>query len=307
MEHKHLLKGYIFVILSAIIFGLMPLMAKFIYAEGVNSITLVFLRNIISVPVLAFLAFCTEGAIKIDAKAFPKISFIAIMGCCITPLLLFSSYNYIPSGTATVFHFIYPAVVVLGEFIVLKNKIKYGHIISVIICVIGIALFYNPSNKINPEGSFYALLSGITYATYVVSLSAFKYRKMSVFTFSFFVAAICSLVMFGVCIMTKQLVLPHTVSGWLLTILFAVSLNVGAVVLFQRGTFLIGGSRASILSTFEPITSILAGAIIFKENLSLFTVIGTILVITASILIALYDIQDSKATKQKCTGAIHKP
>ncbi len=42
MEHKYLLKGYIFVILSALIFGLMPLMAKFIYAEGVNSITLVF-------------------------------------------------------------------------------------------------------------------------------------------------------------------------------------------------------------------------------------------------------------------------
>ena len=297
MKNKHLLKGYIFVILSAIIFGLMPLMAKFIYAEGVNSITLVFLRNIISVPILAFLAFRTEGSIKIEAKDFPKISFIAIMGCCITPLLLFSSYNYIPSGTATVFHFIYPAIVVLGEFVILKNQIKYGHIISVIICLTGIALFYNPSSKINPEGSFYALLSGITYAAYVVSLSASKYRKMSVFTFSFFVAVICSFVMLGVCIMTKQLSLPNTVSGWLLIILFAVSLNIGAVVLFQKGTFLIGGSRASILSTFEPITSILAGAIIFKEELSLFTVIGTILVITASFLIAILDIRNSNITK----------
>ncbi len=307
MERNKLLKGYIFVILSAVIFGLMPLMAKFIYAEGVNPITLVFLRNIISVPVLALLALWTEGAIKIEAKALPKISFIAIMGCCITPLLLFSSYNHIPSGTATVFHFIYPAVVILGEFIVLKNKIKYGHIISVILCVIGIALFYNPSNKINPEGSFYALLSGITYATYVVSLSAFKYKKMSVFTFSFFTASICSLVMLVVCIVTKQLALPHTVSGWLLTILFAVSLNVGAVVLFQRGTFLIGGSRASVLSTFEPITSILAGAVIFKESLSVFTVFGTVLVITAGVLIALCDIQSSKTGKQNSTGAIHKP
>ncbi len=130
---------------------------------------------------------------------------------------------------------------------------------------------------------------------------------MSVFTFSFFVAVICSFVMLGVCIMTKQLALPHTVSGWLLTILFAVSLNVVAIVLFQRGTFLIGGSRASILSTFEPITSILAGTVIFKEKLSAFTIIGTILVITASILIALYDIQSSKTIKQNSTDAIHKP
>ncbi len=42
MKKKSLIKGYIFVIMSALIFGLMPLMAKFIYAEGVNPPTLVF-------------------------------------------------------------------------------------------------------------------------------------------------------------------------------------------------------------------------------------------------------------------------
>ena len=294
MEHKQLLKGYIFVILSALIFGLMPLMAKFIYAEGVNAISLVFLRNIISVPMLAILSFCAEGTVKTEVKALPKISLIAILGCCVTPLLLFSSYNYIPSGTATVFHFIYPAVVVLGEFIFLKNKFNYRHIICVIVCVTGIALFYNPGNKINLEGSIYALLSGITYAIYVLSLSDFKYKKMSVFTFSFYVAVICSSVMLCVCVVTKQFTLPHSIHGWLLTIWFAFSLNIGAVALFQRGTFLIGGGRASILSTFEPITSILAGVIIFSEKISTFTVIGTILVITASILIAISDMRNTK-------------
>ncbi len=294
MERKQLFKGYIFVILSALIFGLMPLMAKFIYEDGVNPITLVFLRNIVSVPMLAILAFFSGSTVKIDAKAFPKISFIAIMGCSVTPLLLFSSYNHIPSGTATVFHFIYPAVVVLGEFIFLKNKIKYGHIISVILCVMGIALFYNPENKINLAGSLFALLSGITYAIYVLSLSSFKYKKQSVFTFSFYVAAICSFVMLCVCAITKQFSFPQSFSGWALTILFAFSLNVGAVVLFQKGTFLIGGSRASILSTFEPITSVIAGALIFREGINIFTVVGTILVIAASILISLYDIRGAK-------------
>lgn len=296
MENKQLLKGYIFVILSAVIFGLMPLMAKLIYAEGVNAISLVFLRNIFSLPPLAILAFCTDGTIKIKPALLPKISLIAVMGCCVTPLLLFSSYNTIASGTATVFHFIYPAVVVLAEFIFLKNKIRCGHILSVILCVAGIALFYNPGNKINLTGSLYALLSGITYATYVFLLSIFKHKKMSVFTFSFYVALICTFIMFGVCLATKQLVFPHSVSGWLLTILFAFSLNIGAVVLFQKGTFLIGGGRASILSTFEPITSVLAGALIFREDISIFTGIGTILVIAAGILIAVPDIRNSKVT-----------
>ena len=290
---KQLSKGYIFTILSAIIFGLMPLMTKFIYAQGVNSVSLVFLRNILSLPFLTALAIYKENGIKIDISTLPQISFIAIMGCCISPLLLFTSYNFIPSGTATVFHFIYPAVVVICEIIFLKSPKKYIHIISVIICVTGILLFYNPNNPINLKGSICALLSGITYAMYVVSLSVFKHKKTSIFSFSLQVAAICSLIMLVICIATRQLTFPHSVFGWLLTIFFAFTLNIGAVVLFQKGTFLIGGCRASILSTFEPITSILAGAVIFNEHLSIFTILGTILVIAASVLITVNDIKNS--------------
>ncbi len=297
MEKKNLIKGYIFVILSALIFGLMPLMAKFIYAEGVNPPTLVFLRNAISVPILALLTLLTGNSIKIKAVAIPGISVIALMGCCITPLLLFSSYNHIPSGTATVFHFIYPAVVVIGEFIFLKNKIKYGHVISVIICVIGIALFYNPENAVNFKGGFYALLSGITYAVYILCLSGFKYKDMPGFTFSFYVALICSVAMLCVCVITNQLSLPGSLLGWRLSVLFAICINVGAVVLFQKGTFLIGGGRASILSTFEPITSVVTGILIFDEEVGIFTVIGTVLVIAASVIIALSDMQSSKSTE----------
>ena len=223
MMQKQLSKGYIFIILSAIIFGLMPLMTKFIYAQGVNSVSLVFLRNILSLPFLAALAIYKENGIKINVSALPQISFIAIMGCCITPLLLFTSYIFIPSGTATVLHFIYPAVVVICEIIFLKSKKKYIHIISVIICVTGILLFYNPNNPINLKGSICALLSGITYAVYVISLSAFKHKKTSIFGFSLQVAAICSLIMFIVCIATNQLTFPRSVFGWLLTIFFKIA------------------------------------------------------------------------------------
>lgn len=297
MENKKLFRGYAFVVLSALIFGLMPLMAKFIYADGVNSITLVFLRNFLSLPVLALLAFCGEGKIKLSVKELPKISFIAIMGCCMTPLLLFSSYNYIPSGTATVFHFIYPAVVVIGEFLFMKNKINYGHVISVIICMVGVALFYDPSTGIDLRGSFYALASGITYAIYIIALSGFRREGRSAFGFCFCVSAIASVVMFCVCVFTGQLALPRSLLGWVLAIFFAFSVNAGAVALFQRGTFIIGGSRASILSTFEPITSIFAGIIIFREKTSVFMIVGAVLVISASVLIALFDVKKTKKEK----------
>jgi len=296
MQNKKILRGYLFVILSAVIFGLMPLMAKFIYAEGVNPPTLVLLRNAVSVPVLAMLAGLTGKSLRIPAKALPGMGVIALLGCCVTPLLLFSSYRHIPSGTATVLHFVYPAVVVVGEILFLKNKMKFGHVLSVVLCVAGIALFYDPSGGMNLKGGALALISGVTYAAYVLCLSGFKHKDMPGFTFSFYVAAICAVVMLSVCLLTKQLQLPGSLKGWLLSAVFAVGVNVGAVVLFQRGTFLIGGSRASILSTFEPITSILAGILVFHENVSAATVLGTVLVIAAGVLIALCDMRASAKT-----------
>lgn len=298
MENKKLFRGYTFIILSAVIFGLMPLMAKYVYADGVTPATMVLFRNLFSMPVLALLALASKGSLKLSPKELPKISLIALMGCCLTPLLLFSSYNYIPSGTATVFHFIYPAAVVLGELIFFKNKLGYGRIISVIMCVGGIALFYDPSSATDPLGSLFALLSGLTYAIYIILLAGYKNKERSVFAFSFFVSAISTVIMLAVCLLTDQLALPRSLFGWCLAIFFALIVNVGAVVLFQRGTFLIGGSRASVLSTLEPITSVFAGVLFMNEKINIFTLIGTLLVIAASVLIALCDIKQPKKEKE---------
>ena len=298
MENKKLFKGYAFIILSAVIFGLMPLMAKYVYADGVTPATMVLFRNLFSMPVLALLALSSKGSLKLSPKELPKISLIALMGCCLTPLLLFSSYNYIPSGTATVFHFIYPAAVVLGELIFFHSKLGYGRIISVIMCVGGIALFYDPSSATDPLGSLFALMSGLTYAIYIILLAGYKNKERSVFAFSFFVSAISTVVMLAVCLLTDQLALPRSPFGWCLSIFFALIVNVGAVVLFQRGTFLIGGSRASVLSTLEPITSVFAGVLFMNEKINIFTLIGTLLVIAASVLIALCDIKQPKKEKE---------
>ena len=291
MKQKSLFKGYLLVIISALIFGLMPLMAKFIYREGITPQSLVLLRTGLATPFLFILSVATRGKLKLPTRAVPSVALIALMGCALTPLLLFSSYNYMPSGAATVLHFVYPAAVVIGELVFLRKKLSKGQLLSIALCVVGIAMFYNPENKLDLTGSVIAILSGITYAAYIILLSGFKYKEISGFAFSFWVSLISAVLMLIFCLATNTLTLPQTPGGWLLTILFAVSLNVGAVVLFQKGTFIIGGSRAAVLSTFEPVTSVIAGIIFFNESASVFTVLGTVLVLTASVLIAMADMK----------------
>ena len=59
--------GYLCVILSAVIFGCMPLGANFLYAQGVTPMSLVFLRNLLSLPVLALLC-QKQGGLRISCR-----------------------------------------------------------------------------------------------------------------------------------------------------------------------------------------------------------------------------------------------
>ena len=288
---KKIFKGYIFAVLSAVIYGCMPLMANHIYAEGVNPISLVFLRNCISIPVLAGLAYSKKKSFKIPVKSLPTVALIAVLGCCVTPILLFSSYRFIPSGTATVIHFVYPAFVVLGGILFLKDKAKLSSILCVMLCVGGVSLFYSPGQPLDPKGSLLALASAVTFAAYVIFLARFDTSEISSFLFAFYNIVISSIVTFFICLASGGIAFPESIAGWGLCVLFSLLVTTGAVVLFQQSAFLIGGERVSILSTLEPITSLIIGVIVFNEALGMPVFIGSVMVVLASILTALFDIK----------------
>ena len=280
------------VIVSAIIYGCMPLMTSVLKADGMNPYSIVLIRNLFPLPVLAGLALIQTKSMKVPLKALPTIGMAAIMGSCVTPLLLYISYDFLKpyDGIATVFHFVYPAFVVLGGLLFFKQKIKTGVWVSLALCIIGVCLFYDPNAKVNLAGAGIALLSGVTYAAYVLLLSVFKYKKINSFLFAFYISCTTTVVMFIYCLITNNLVFPASFGGWAMGIFFALVVNVGAMVLFQKGTFLIGGQRSSILSTMEPLTSVVL--VIFSagiENIGIGTWIGSVLVIASTVLIAVFD------------------
>lgn len=297
---KSIKHGYLYIILSAVLFGCMPLMARHIYADGVNSMTLVFFRNVMSLPFLAGLAYFKRESFKVNPKSILPVFVIGVFGCALTPLLLFSSYNYINGGTATVFHFVYPAVVLLLEIIILRTKICGASIAAILLCLVGIALFYNPAESLNFAGGALAISSGVTYAIYIFLLGRFDRKGMGGYVFAFFVTLISTVVLFVACLVSGSLAFPRSALGWILCLAFAVMINVGAVVLFQSGTFIIGGEKAAIISTFEPITSLVVCYFAFGEGGGWLSIVGSVLVISATVLIAM---TDSKKTTEQVARA----
>ena len=117
----------------------------------------------------------------------------------------------------------------------------------------------------------------------------FRYKDISGFRFGFWIALCNSVVLLLVCLITGQLQLPTNLIGWGYAIALAFVINVGAMVLFQQGARVIGSQRVAVLSTLEPVVSVVVGWWAFEEIIGHRTVIGSVLVLLASILIALFD------------------
>lgn len=196
------------------------------------------------------------------------------------------------TSTATVFHFVYPSLVVIIGMIFFKKKLPLGTIISIIMCFIGICLFYNPNIPFSIQGSMLSLSSAVTFATYVVLLSNYKSDTVTGLLLSFYIAIISSIITFIICITTNSLALPKSLIGWTLCLLFAFFVTTLALVFFQQGAFIIGGEKTSILSALEPITGVIVGITVFNESINLSVVIGSVLVVGASIIIAISDIKN---------------
>mgnify|MGYP000856627055 FL=1 len=295
MEKKGL--GFAAVIVSAIIFGSMPLLAKTIYANGGNAVSLIFYRFFIALPVLfLIIKKSKEIDIRINKEELKSLILISIFGYSATATLLFLSYNFISSGMATTIHFTYPVFVVLGGMFFYKDKPHFLKVLCVILCTLGVVLFSNNEGGNSILGIALAFISGIRYSFYILYIDKSGLKTMSSFKLTFYLCAISSVFVLIFSLITGDFTIGMTPLGWTLTIVLSLSVTVGAVTLFQYGIKHIGSQNAAIFSTFEPITSVVIGILVFDEVFDFKTLLGSILILSAVIITALSERQKHTET-----------
>lgn len=282
-------KGILAVILSGTIFGSMPLMAKIVYEAGGNAVSLTFYRFLLILPFLYLLIKQNKNeTLMITKEEFKKIALVGTLGYGATALLLYLSYNYIPSGMATTIHFIYPVFVILGCMLFFKEKTNLVKTIAVIFCIIGVFMFCDGDGNINFTGIILSFASSITFAFYTVYIDKSGLKKMNTMKLTFYLCIIASIMMFFFSILTKTFTIDIKPIGWLITLLLSLSVGLG-VNLFQIGIKTVGPQSTSILSTFEPITSVVIGVLILNESFGIKTILGSGLILIAVILISIFD------------------
>ncbi|MCY6371438.1 DMT family transporter [Clostridium ganghwense] len=280
--------GIIYSMLSSAAFGLTPIWTKDACSRGTNSMTVLFFRVLITAIILLLYFFIKKVDFKINKKQFFSLLFLGVIGYASTTICLFLSYNYVSSGLATTLHFVYPAVVTILMVLIYKEKIHLGKILSLIFSVVGVyCLIYTKNIQINPKGVFLAIISGVFYSIYIIGVDKGEVKEMNVLVSTFYVTLISAICIFIFGEFTVGIKLEISYYIAIDSLCIAIISTLLALVAFMKGIKIIGSSNASILSTFEPIVSVILGIIILKEEITFSIVIGTILIIFSVLVLTI--------------------
>ena len=276
-------KGYIYTALSAIIFGLMPLLTKIIIARGATSLTIAFFRVFYVTIVLFFVLKLKKIDLHLEKRELLSALLTSIFGSGLTIIILNESYNYVDTGIATSLHFLYPLFVAILCCFFYGEKIKKKQIISLSFALVGIICFMSKGNG-SLFGYFLAIASGLTYAFYLVKMDKTGLVKMNALKLSFYLALFTTIEIFTINLFMQDVVFKMDAIAYGLLLVLALSASFLATVLLQQGVLLLGSTRASFICLLEPVTSMIVGILFLGEAFTLNKGLGGLAIITSLII-----------------------
>ncbi|MDD6347679.1 MAG: DMT family transporter [Lachnospiraceae bacterium] len=285
---RYTLVGLGGIIGSAVLFGLMPLFTKMAYAHGWNMWTVSWGR-------FAFGAVMALAALLVRDRSFPvpdRGQFRALLPTAAVyatvPILLYGSYNYIASGLATTLNCTYPVFVILLGALFCGKKATPRQLLCLLLCLAGTALLYTPGGTSGLAGIVMGVLSAVGYAGYVVLSDNTGIRDMDPLCVAFYLMLAASVIIGAAGLIAGQMTFRGTDAfGFFMTVMLALTSGVLALTLYQIGIQHVGGILTSLLSTFEPVTGVIVGILVFEEMLTGRILTGVILIIISTVLLVL--------------------
>ena len=276
-------KGYIYTALSAIVFGLMPLLTKIIIARGATSLTIPFFRVFYVTIVLFFVLKIKKIDFHLEKRDLLSVMLTSIFGSGLTIIILNESYNYVDTGIATSLHFLYPLFVAMLCCFFYGEKIKKKQIISLSFALVGIICFMSKGNG-SLFGYLLAIASGLTYAFYLVKMDKSGLVRMNALKLSFYLALFTTIEIFTTNLYMQEVVFKMDALSYGLLLVLALSSSFLATVLLQKGVLLLGSTRASFICLLEPVTSMIVGILWLNEALTLNKGLGGLAIIISLII-----------------------
>ncbi|MFO7888693.1 MAG: DMT family transporter [Eubacteriales bacterium] len=299
------IRGIAYIIFAAIIFGFTPFFAKLSFANGFNEMTYILARCVLATLFLYFYIKKKGIDIKLNKRENWDMIKVSFLGYGLMYYTLLMAFHYMPTGIASSLHFVYPLVVMVGGVIFYNNKVHLSKVIVLIIAFTGIYFIvgYGSSGNITLIGLVLAIGSGVLYAYYILVVGTGSLKNISSYALVFYVSFYNIFYFIAFSLITNNMTFEITTKGYFFIIILSILSLLGTVT-FKKGLELINTVTAAILSTFEPLTSLIVGVVILNEVLFPQHIVGSILIICAVIFAALIEKKENDSIKSKVEGKV---
>jgi drug/metabolite transporter (DMT)-like permease len=199
-----------------------------------------------------------------------------------------SAIKYASAGLVALLLYLYPMFVFVLSVLVLREKVTWLKVAALVLALVGTALTVDPEGG-QLLGILFALSAGLIYSVYII-VGTNVMRHVSALQSSVVIFASAATV-YGILMGVNGVHLPATNTGWINIAGIVLIATVIPVVTFLAGLERIGPTNAAMLSTLEPVVTVLLAGWIFEERLKPIVMLGGGLILVAVILLTRGDMR----------------
>ncbi|GAA1132060.1 DMT family transporter [Nocardioides aquiterrae] len=289
--------GPLLVLLSATCFGAMAVLGKLAYEEGVPPTTLVLLRFVIAALVLG-------GAVAVAARmgrpALParpggerrRLALTALaLGCvgyAAQASFYFAALERIDAALVALVLYTFPVMVTVASVLLGRDRLTPPRVAALVAATCGTALVLVGAGGLafHAAGVGLAFAAAVTYTGYIL-VGDSTVQRVPPLTLTALVMTGAAVTLAVRALLTGGLDVDIRPVGWLWIGCIALVSTVVASTAFFAGLHRTGPSTASILSTFEPVATVVLAAVVLGERLSPVQAVGGALVLSSVLLVQL--------------------
>jgi len=282
--------GVVLIIISAAAFGTLAIFGRYAYAAGLDTFTLLFLRFTFAATLMAALLALRRESLPRGRRLAWLIG-MGALGYVGQSFSYLSAIKYASAGLVALLLYLYPSFVAILSAIFLKEKFNRIKVIALALATLGAALTANPQGG-TWTGILLALASAVIYSVYII-IGTKVMREVSAMQSSTVIFASAGIVYCALTAING----PHwpvTSAGWGIVAGMAVVATVIPVATFLGGLKLVGPTNASMLSTLEPVVTVVLAAMLFGETLPPITLLGGGMILGAVVLLTQGELRQQR-------------
>jgi drug/metabolite transporter (DMT)-like permease len=277
------LAGTLLALISASSFGVMPVLTKVVYDDGVGVTGVLSVRFTLAAVVLLLLARIRREALP-RGRQLVALLLLGGVGYVVESLCYFAALTRISAGLTALLLYLYPALVVLLVAAVTRRRPSRTVTACVVVATAGTLLTIGPVGGGQWTGVALGLASALSYAIYIL-ISSRAVVGVGPFATAGVVMAGAAVV-YDIGAVATRATLPSKTSAWFALLAVALVCTVVAVSAFFAALERLGPADTAVISTFEPVVSVAVGAVVLSERLSDVQLVGAVLVLGAVIWLA---------------------